>query len=65
MTLGEFRKQTAKMPDHLDLFMDERLTDTDFKYGLVNSIERKEIEFSEGYGGGPTANVEVIVLSED
>jgi hypothetical protein len=63
MTLGEFKKKTADFPDHLDLFIDERLTE--FKYGLVNSIERKKINFSEENGGGPTAKAEVIVLSED
>lgn len=63
MTLGEFREKTKDYSDHLELFIDERLTD--FKYGLVNSIEKKKINFSEENGGGPKARVEVIVLSED
>lgn len=63
MTLGEFRKQTADYPGNIDLFIDERLSE--FKYGLVNSIEKKKITFSEQDGGHQKARVEVIVLSED
>lgn len=63
MTLGEFRKKTEGWPDTLDLFIDERLTE--FKYGLVNSIERKEINFSEYFDSRPLAKGEVIVFSED
>lgn len=63
MTLGEFRKKTADFPDNLDLFIDERLTD--FKYGLVNSVGKKKINFSEELDSKILAKDEVIVLSED
>lgn len=63
MTLGEFRKLTEGWPDNLDLFVNERITD--FKYGLVESVKRKEIPFSEEPGGKTLSTDEVIVLSED
>lgn len=63
MTLKEFREQTKDFPDHLDLFVGERLTE--FKYGSINSIERKEINFSEEPDGEVEARGEVIILCED
>lgn len=64
MTLGEFKKKTEGYPDHLELFIDERLTE--FKYGLVNSIEKKVIGFMEDpFDTEPKAKAEVIVFSEE
>lgn len=63
MTLGEFRKITESYPDNLALFIGERLTE--FKYGLVNSIEKKKITFSEDPYSKPLSKDWVIVLTED
>jgi hypothetical protein len=63
MTLGEFRKITAGYTDDLELFMDERRTD--FKYGLVTSVEKKEIGFQEDPGSEILSRNEVIVISEE
>lgn len=63
MTLGEFRRKTADLPDNLDLYIGERLTD--FKYGYVNTVEKKMITFSEEPDSKPLSKVEVIILSED
>lgn len=63
MTLGEFRKKTAGMPDHLDLFVGERVTE--YQYGLVNSVELKTIGFMEDYlDTQPVAKAEVLVIDE-
>lgn len=63
MTLGEFRKLTDKFPDHLDLFIEERITD--FMYGLVESVEKKKINFSEAPEGKSLVKAEVIILSDN
>lgn len=64
MTLGEFRKLTREMPDTIDLYVGERLTE--FRYGLVNSATFKTIKFSEEPdGSGESAIDEVLVLEED
>lgn len=64
MNLGEFRKQTAHLADHTDIFIGERLTE--FKYGLVNSATFKTITFSEDTDGeGESATDDVLVLEED
>lgn len=62
MTLGEFRKQTANYPDNIDLFIDERLTE--FRYGLVNSIEKIKIKM---YSEEDNLNtpMDALVLCED
>ena len=43
--------------------MDERLTE--FKYGLVNGVSVKMIDFSEDPGGEAMASDVVLVISED
>jgi hypothetical protein len=63
MTLGQFREQTKELPDHLDIFMDERLTE--FTYGLVNTAQVKEINFMEEPGGEILSTDNALVLSED
>lgn len=51
------------MPDTIDLYMGERLTD--FRYGLVNSATLKTISFSEEPDrSGESTTDEVIVLEE-
>lgn len=52
-----------KYPDNLDLFVGERLTE--FKYGLVNSVEKKKIKFSEDIDSKPLCEDWVIILTED
>jgi len=63
MTLGEFRKQTKDLPDNLEMFMDERLTE--FKYGLVNTVQVKEINFMEEPNGEVLSTDKVLAISED
>lgn len=49
--------------DNLDVFIDERITE--FKYGLLNSVSEKTINFKEGPDGDTLSADDVIVLSED
>ena len=63
MTLKEFRKQTKDWDENLELFMGERLSE--FKYGLINSIDLKKINFMDEPNGEPLARTKVIVLTED
>lgn len=65
MTKKELIEAIQHLPDNMDVFMDERLTD--FTYGLVNSVQVKEIEFKED--AAPDSRVlakdKVIILMED
>ena len=61
MNLGEFRKQTAHMPDDIDLMMAE--VETGFKYSPVESATIQEINFSEEPdGSGESAKETVLIL---
>lgn len=67
MTVKELKEKIESLPDNMDVFIDERLTD--FRYGLVNSAKVKEIEFTEDPYPDPDNDIwakeEVLVLSED
>lgn len=63
MTLGEFKKATKDMPDHLELFVAERKTE--FSFGMVNSVFIKKINFMEDPNGPVLSKSEVIVLDEE
>lgn len=62
MTLKQFREVTKDLPDHMDIFLDERVSD--FRYGLTNSITVKEIDFMEEPDGEALSTGKAIVLSE-
>lgn len=63
MNLGQFKKQTEGLPDSMELFIGERTTD--FAYGLVETVQVKEIPFSEEPGGKALSRDKVIVISEE
>ena len=64
MTKAELIKALEQFPDSMEVFVDDRLTD--FKYGLVNSVQGKRIMFSEDEdGGGLRSEDDVIILSEE
>ena len=62
MTVKEVKEALSKYPDTMDVFMDERYTD--FKFGLVNSVRLRDIDFCEDPGGPTLATEPAIVLSE-
>lgn len=61
MTLGEFRKETADLPDNLELFVDERKTEE--RYGLVNSTYLKKINMMDGES--LKAPLQVLIIDEE
>lgn len=63
MTIKELKEKIKDLPDHMDVFVDERLTE--FRYGLVNSAEVKEINFMEEPDGEVISRDKVLVLTED
>lgn len=67
MTLGQFRKQTAKMPDDLELFIERNLhvDPTDFPIAPVDEIEKKEVPFREEPDGPELTRYQVLVIKED
>ena len=63
MTIKELKENLKDLPDTMDVFIGERLTE--FDYGLVNSASIKQIDFMEEPNSKPLAKDTVLVLSED
>ena len=64
MTIKQLKEAIKDLPDNMDVFIDERITD--FTYGLVNNATVREIDFYEDHGDEkPLARDKVLVLSED
>ena len=63
MIIKELKEIIKELPDTMDVFLDERLTE--FQYGLVNSAKVREIDFMEDPNGDVMASDKVLVLSED
>lgn len=63
MNIKELKEIIKDLPDTLDVFMDERLTE--FKFGLVNSAKVKSIKFSEDPDSEELARDIVLILSEE
>jgi hypothetical protein len=63
MNVKQLKEELSKYPDTMDVFMDERLTE--FKYGLVNGVTSKFINFLEDEDGEVLAQETVLILSEE
>lgn len=63
MNIKQLKKVIENLPDHMDIFVGERLTE--FKYGLVNSAKVKSINFMEEPNGKVLAKDSVLILEED
>lgn len=63
MTVKELIKELSKHPEYMDVFIAERKTD--FTYGLVNSVRKKEINFMEVPDGEVLSRDYVIVIDEE
>lgn len=63
MTVKELKQRLEKFPEHMEVFMDER--STEFRYGLLNSVSCREIDFVEEPGDEPLATDTVVILSEE
>lgn len=63
MTVKELKNKLDGVPDNMQVFVGERMTD--FKYGAVNTASVMEIEFMEEPFGEPLCTDNVFVLTED
>ncbi|HET8838056.1 MAG TPA: hypothetical protein VFM82_03590 [Flavobacteriaceae bacterium] len=63
MTIKELKQKIENLPDTMDVFIDERVSE--FTYGLVNSAKVREINFMEEPGGKALSKNEVLIFSEE
>jgi len=63
MTVKELIKELSQYPENMDVFMAERKTE--FTYGLVNSINKKEINFMEEPDSEVLSRDNVIIIDEE
>lgn len=63
MTVKELKNELEKYPDDMDVFIKQ--TNDEFELSLVNSIEKKNVLFSEGDDNPETeANDDVIIITD-
>lgn len=63
MTVKQLKEKLNEFPDHMDVYVAERVTD--FRYGLVNSISVREINFCDESEGEVLATDKAVVLDEE
>jgi len=63
MTIAQLKEVIKDLPDNMDVFVGERLTE--YTYGLVNTAEVREIDFVEEHESGDSTKEEVLILEED
>ena len=63
MTVKELIKELQKHPENMDVFVAERKTE--FTYGLVNTVSKKEIDFMEEPDGEVLSRDNVVVIDEE
>jgi len=64
MTVKQLKEELSKYPDDMDVFLDER--QTEFQFGLLNGVYKKEISFKEDPEDEEgLASDTVVILSEE
>ena len=65
MTVKELKMELSKYPENMDVFIAERKTD--FTFGLLNSVTKREVIFSEDpdYVTELNAKDDVLILDEE
>jgi len=63
MNVKELIKELNKYPENMDVFVAERKTEFDF--GLINSVSKKEIGFMEEPNGEVISHDNVVVIAEE
>ena len=65
MTVKELKTELSKYPENMEVFIAERKTD--FAFGLLNSVTKKEVTFSEDpdYVTELHAKDDVLILDEE
>lgn len=63
MTVKELKQRLEVYPDNMEVFIAERKTE--FTYGLLNSVQSKEIAFMESPDDEVLATDTVVILDEE
>ncbi|MDD7912948.1 hypothetical protein [Polaribacter ponticola] len=65
MTVKELKAELNKYPENMDVFIAERKTD--YTFGLLNSVTKREVTFSEDpdYVTELNAKDDVLILDEE
>lgn len=63
MTVKQLKQALDEFPDNLEVFVAERKTE--FRFGLVNNVYDKLINFSEEPDSKPLAKSKVVVIDEE
>jgi len=63
MLVKELIKRLEEMPQDMEVYMAERTSD--FRYGLLSKVLKREIIFSEHCEGEVLSREEVVILDED
>ena len=63
MHKNELIERLQAIEGNPEIYIDERVTD--FRFGLLNGVTKREIDFSEEPTARVMASGEVIVLSEE
>lgn len=63
MHVGELKQLIKDLPDSMEVFIDERVTE--FTYSLLNTVTVKQINFKEDPDGETLSQEVVVVLGEE
>lgn len=63
MTVKKLIEKLSQYPENMEVFIAERKTD--FTYGLLNTISKKEINFMEEPNSEVLLKGEVVILDEE
>ncbi len=64
MNVKQLKEKLNEFPDDMDVFIPSTMSD--FDYGIVNSVQSKEIRFYEdGNDEVEPAEAECVILTED
>lgn len=64
MNVRQLIEKLSQFPDHMNVFLDERLTD-EYRFGLLNSVHMTEVEFMEEPEGKVISKDNAVILSEE
>jgi hypothetical protein len=63
MTIKQLKEIIKDLPDNMQVFVSERLTE--FRYGLVNSAYTKEINFMEDADDDESLAMELVLIIDE
>jgi hypothetical protein len=63
MTVKQLKEKLAQFPDNMEVYVAERKTE--FSFGLVNSVSKQRISFSEDPDSEELAEDDVVVIDEE